>query len=130
MDSFCGRFGKGLIGRPNQALQRTPLAASEIVAILSARFGYNIIAVYRGGAAERQSVRRPGRVVSIPFPYDTANWACGTPVVPAPSCRCSLCRVWYDGWLCGLPVVPGVIRRPVVPKARYGRGDSRCAWFR
>jgi hypothetical protein len=42
---------------PNQRLQSTPLAASEIGAILTVRICYNHIAVYRCGAAEAQHVR-------------------------------------------------------------------------
>jgi len=52
---------------------------------------------------------------------------------------------WYEGPFCGLPVVPGVVRKPVVLRARYGQPDrvlgvvqikvrcagrdSRCVWF-
>ena len=43
------------------------------------------------------------------------------------ACRCSLCKVWYERSLCGLPVVQGVVRRPVVRKARYEQCDPRCA---
>ena len=38
-------------------------------------------------------------------------------------------QAWYDGSLCGLPVMQSVIRRPVVRKARYGRGATRGTSF-
>jgi hypothetical protein len=48
----CIAFG------PNQRLQSTPLAASEIAPILSASFCYNVIAIFWCGAAEAQLVGR------------------------------------------------------------------------
>src|SRR5690349_3770199 len=41
---------------PNQALQRTPLAASEIAPILTRSVCWSTISFYRCGAAKRQSV--------------------------------------------------------------------------
>jgi hypothetical protein len=40
-------------------MQPTPLAASEIAAILRAGFSYNDIATWLGGAADGQLVRLP-----------------------------------------------------------------------
>src|SRR5438034_11666215 len=54
-----------------------------------------ILARFRGAlaAADGQAVRRPGSVVGMPFlDLDAANCSSGTRVVPAPSCRRSLCR--------------------------------------
>jgi hypothetical protein len=50
--------------------------------------------------------------------------------MPAPSCRCPLCHVWYEGSLCWKFVMQGVVRRLVMLIARSGQRHTRWAWFR
>ena len=45
--------------RPNPRVQPTPLAASEIGAFLKARFVSKFVSIYRGSAADAQSVGPP-----------------------------------------------------------------------
>ena len=56
--------------------------------------------------------------------------------MPTPACRCPWYWVWYDGPLCCMLVVLGVVRKPVVLRARSGQPDwvlgvvqmkARCA---
>jgi len=42
--------------RPNTALELTPLCGRKIVAILKAGIGPTALPIYRGGAAQRQTV--------------------------------------------------------------------------
>jgi hypothetical protein len=90
----------------------------------------NAFPIYRCGAAKRQSVRRPGRVVGIPFSDPMSR-------IVLPERR--LCRPRRAGASCAgvvrRPVVllarcASVVRTPVVLKARYRKRDSRGAWFR
>jgi hypothetical protein len=60
---------------PNQRLQSTPLAASEIGAILTVRICYNHIAVYRCGAAEAQHVgHQPSNTMLLEAPLLKCFW--------------------------------------------------------
>jgi len=74
-------------------------------------------------AADAQTVRRPGRVVDLPF-FDVMR-----PIALPEGSSCPLRRA---GARCAevvrRPVVlharyAGVVRRPVVPQARYGQPD-------
>ncbi len=55
--------------RPNQRVQPTPLAASEIVCILKARIGPSVIPIYPGGAADAQHVG-PHFAFHLPTPSE------------------------------------------------------------
>jgi hypothetical protein len=56
--------------QPNKPIQPTPLAASEIGAILTVRICYNHIAVYWCGAADGQLVGPHGVVSSLAVDLD------------------------------------------------------------
>jgi hypothetical protein len=58
----------GLAPSSDQAYKLTPLAASEIVAILSAEFSSTAFPVYQCGAAQRQAVGPPfSRTTTTPI---------------------------------------------------------------
>ena len=58
----CGQFmpQRGFLSMlsPNPRLQRTPLRVARDWAFFSASFCYNVVAMYRGGAANAQPVGR------------------------------------------------------------------------
>ena len=55
---FMPHFGLLSMLSPNTRLQRTPLRVEQDRAFFSARFCYNVNAIYRGGAAKAQPVGR------------------------------------------------------------------------
>jgi len=61
--------------RPNTALELTPLCGRKIVAILKAGIGPTALPIYRGGAAQRQTV---GRGPSMPSSFQR-------PIRPTPA---------------------------------------------
>ncbi len=94
-------------GRPNPRVQPTPLAASEIVAILKADFGSKVVSIYRCGAADAQSVGRLGQRGRH------SRSGC-----KSRSRMRRLCHARRAGARCA-----GVVRWPVVRRARCGQRD-------
>jgi len=109
-----------LRGPPNMPLEPTPLRGPAIVPFLKAGIGPTVFPLDRGGAAQRQAVRRPRCVVALLLLIDQAVALPNRPF-------CPLRRAGARGaGVGGRPVVrmargAAVVRKRVVRRARPGQ---------